>query len=293
MLWYPPVPLHKEEGCRPFFIVGPARSGTTLLRRILQASPEIHIPPEMKTLGRAISFFRRNRNMRWEHLVHNVVALFEFHPDADALGISLRPLAQRLVDAPPEKRSLAHILDSFYRYHGGQNGETFERWGDKTPGNVRYLDRIRAVFPDAKYLCMIRDGVDAVASSLLAGIKKEVADAAMQWRADIRAARSFARRHPADCREVCYEKLVTDPGAAIKEVYEFLQVGFSPEMIESRDHVDAMTDLSVFEHHAKAGEPITTESIGKGRRGLPPEDRAVVQRLAGDMLRALGYEPAV
>ena len=293
MLCYAPCPLHGEEACRPFFVVGAARSGATLLRRILQASPEVHIPPEVKTLGRAISFFRRNRNMRWEHLVYNVIALFEFHPEADALGVSLRPLAQRLVGAPPEMRSLAFILDSFYRFHGDQKGETFTRWGDKTPGNVRYMDRIRAVFPDAKFVCMIRDGVDAISSSLEAGIRKEVANATKKWLDDVRKMRSCVRRRPRICFSVRYEDLVSNPQAMVQGVCEFLDIGFSPEMVERLDHVDAMSDLGAFEHHSNAGKPISTASIGKGRRAVSAEDRAIIQRLAGSELQALGYEPAV
>ena len=48
------VPLNRDEGYRPFFIVGSGRSGNTLMRRVLQTSPELHIPPETFVLGDCI-----------------------------------------------------------------------------------------------------------------------------------------------------------------------------------------------------------------------------------------------
>jgi hypothetical protein len=129
-------PLNRKEAIRPFFIIGSGRSGNTLLRRILYAHPELHIPPETYILGRTIKLFLENRNMRWTDLVYLVLSQFEYYPEFVTFEITLRPLVQRLVVAPKDVRSLAFILDSFYRYHAETKSIHCKRWGDKTPMNT-------------------------------------------------------------------------------------------------------------------------------------------------------------
>src|SRR5438876_7266314 len=69
-------PLHRNEGFRPFFIVGAPRSGNTLLRRFLTSHPDLSIPPETYVLGSCIKVFRANRHLSWELLVELMLARF-------------------------------------------------------------------------------------------------------------------------------------------------------------------------------------------------------------------------
>lgn len=286
-------PLHRSEGYQPFFVVGSGRCGSTLLRRILQVSPEVHIPPESYVLGRVINLFLRNRDRPWSMLVHTALSQFEFHPDFDVFGISLRRLAHRLADVPPGRRSLALILDSLYRYHGETTEEVFERWGDKTPINVYWLDRIRGVFPDAQFIHLVRDGVDVARSmSLKSGRDADLAYAATRWKTSLRAVETFRRRHEIRCCEVRYEKLVTNPMAVVERICGFLDISFRRSMIESLHHAKTMRDVATYGHHRRVSMPIDTESIGKGRRELGQAQRMELQKLIGPELERWGYDPA-
>ncbi len=100
-------PLCAGERFAPFFIVGSGRCGTTLLRRILAAGGQVHIPPETYKVGPAVRFFRRNRDRAWSFLVRGVLSMFEYHPMFERWKISLRPLAAELGELPPGRRSLA------------------------------------------------------------------------------------------------------------------------------------------------------------------------------------------
>jgi protein-tyrosine sulfotransferase len=287
-------PLHRGESYRPFFIVGPGRCGTTLLRRILAASPEIHIPPESYMVGRAVDLFRRYRTMmHWDEIVRMVLALFEFHRQFDRYRVSLRPLVLRLVDAPPGSRSLALILDGFYRYHGEQTGQEFVRWGDKTPLYSYSQEKILAVFPDARFVHLVRDGADVALSMLKAQIRPnmDVERAAVRYKITVAALLRFARRHPAVCHRVRYEDLVADAAGTVEALCRFLDVAFDPAMIESTQHRRQMADLETFDHHRNVFKPITTASIGGGRRELSAEQKARLQELIGPELRLLGYDP--
>ncbi len=176
-----PWPLHGRERFRPVFIIGSGRSGNTLLRRILQAGSDLHIPPETFVLGRAIRLFLRNRHMPWNYLVRLVMGLFEFHREFDKFEVVLRPLVQKLAEAPQESRNLASMLNAFYQYHGRETEQTFVRWGDKTPYNTFSLDLILRVFPDARFVHMLRDGADVVQSFVEAGLQADLEAAAERW----------------------------------------------------------------------------------------------------------------
>ncbi|UCE86684.1 MAG: sulfotransferase [Deltaproteobacteria bacterium] len=285
-------PLERGEDVRPFFIVGSGRSGSTLLRRILQASPQLHVPPEMVALSEAIRVYQRRRALPWRRLVRTTLAAFERDAGFAAFGVPLGPLAERLSGAPAQTRSLAAILDGLYRFHGEQTRQRFERWGDKTPVNAFHLRSIRDVFPRAQIVHVLRDGVDAAYSYVQAGLQPDLQRAALRWRDSVAAVRAFARDHVGMCCEVRYEALVADPAAVVQRLCAVLGVGFDPAMLDARAHVAEMGDVAALAHHAAVRRPIRADSIGRGRRSLGARERALLARWIGPELSACGYAPA-
>lgn len=287
-------PLNRGESYRPFFIIGSPRSGNTLLRRILYAHPDLHIPPETYVLGKTIRLFRQYRTMNWNNLVYFILAQFEFHPEFETFELSsLRPLARRLLQAPEKSRSLAFILDSLYRYHAESKGIQCQRWGDKTPLNTLALERIYAVFPDAQFIHIIRDGVDVVSSLLEARVSTtDIDSAAKRWATSVKAAGQFMQRHPAICLEMRYEELVKQPSPVVSRICEFLKVEYYPEMLDSYEVAQDMGDVPLREHHAAVGQPLSVGNIGKGRQRLSAVQKQCLQELIGRELIQLGYEPA-
>src|SRR5258708_7019695 len=61
-------PLHGAERHRPFFIVGSGRCGSTLLRAMLEAHPDVHVPPESR-LGPVLGDYRRYSRLPWNALL--------------------------------------------------------------------------------------------------------------------------------------------------------------------------------------------------------------------------------
>jgi len=287
-------PINRGESFQPFFIVGSGRSGNTLLRRILYAHPDVHIPPETFVLGDTVRLFRQYRNMNWPNLVYFVLAQFEFYPEFETFEVSLRPLAQQLLHAPESSRSLAFILDSLYRYHAEKRGKgtTCKRWGDKTPLNTLVLERIFSVFPDAQFIHMVRDGVDVVASYLEANLYSNIESAAQRWTDSVRAANEFARHHPDNCLELRYETLARDTATTASKVCGFLNIEYNSGMIESHEFVERMGDVAMRQHHSTVGQPIVSNRIGRGRQRFSDEEREQLQEIMGLELARLGYEPA-
>lgn len=287
-------PFHRNEPFRPFFIVGSGRCGTTLLRRMLQVSPRIHICPESYVLGQAINLFRKYAHvLNWREMVHLILARYAYRQGAYALNIPLRDLANRLVDIPKEKRSLALIIDSFYRYYGDRMGQTFERWGEKSTTNTFHVPRIFRVFPNAQFIHLLRDGLDVAHSFVQVGLQPDVESAARRWQWTVRLVRRFARAHPEITLELRYEDLVQRPADVLRTTCQFLDIEFDPAMIEATEHTASMGDVPFHRHHANVMKPVFTGSIGKGRRALTSEQKQRLQEMIGPLLEETGYEPAI
>ncbi len=287
------LPLHRDEGFAPFFVVGSGRSGNTLLRRLLEAGGQVHIPPETYVLGPTINLFKQFGTMQWLDLVHLIYSRFEFHRHFEVFGVSLRPLVLQMINADAGEQSLALLLDRFFRFHGQQTGQTGQRWGDKTPLNSFYLDAIDSVFPDARYIHMVRDGVDVVQSYLAAGLQTTLEDAALRWTQSIDAVQSFSATGKDRYLEIHYESLVTDPQKQLKSACEFLGLSYNPHMIDSNVYAKKNDDVAVFSHHENVRHPVNADSIGKGRRLLNQKQKSRLQELIGGQLERQGYQPAI
>ena len=282
--------LRGAENYDPFFIVGSGRSGNTLLRRILCSNSQVHIPPELHNLGRATNVFCRYRKMPWLDIVQIVLSQFEFQPTFEPFGVNLRPLAVKLSDAPSKSRNLAYILDQFYRYHAKEMGIACSRWGDKTTLNSFHLNRIKAVFPDARFVHMIRDGGDVIPSYVEAGFYPDIESAARRWLASVRAVSRFAECNLDTCLEVRYERLVQEPEETVSRVCEFLGITYDDAMLAPDESVlEKMGDTSS-KYHEGVHYPISVASLGKGRSRLRSGERQKLGSLLNEQLKSLGYE---
>jgi len=281
-------PLHCDEDIEPCFIIGSGRSGTTLLRRMLVASEQIHIPPETYVLSQVIDYYRRNAHQDWTTLVQHCMALFELHPEFDTFQITLRPLLPRIYALPKHQRSLAKILDMFYRYHAEQTGVSCERWGDKTPINTFALDDIYAVFPKAKFIHLLRDGVDVVHSCMQRGLIPKLEDAAQRWRQALLAVERFQSLHEEACLELRYETLVQEPERVLLELSGHLQICYKKSMVYNKQAASHWGDAN-YAHYASTLEKVNHKHIGQGRALLSVVELQKLQSVIGYDLQRVGY----
>ena len=286
-------PENRNENISPFFIIGSGRSGNTLLRRVLFHHSRLHIPPETYVLGHIIELYNLNKNMAWKDIVYLVFAQFEYHPEFETFNISLRPLVKELVETPQHKRSLAHILDRFYHYHAAQHNIECKRWGDKTPLNTFFLNRIISVFPKAQFIHILRDGCDVAASYCKAGIYNDISAAGMRWVNSVKAARKFMRSHPKQCMEIRYEEFVSHPEKTVRGVCAFLNVGYEPGMLNTNDSLNDMGDVTMRTHHEKVTKDISSDSVGAGRGKLTVDQKKQLNPIMTKLLKKLGYDSCV
>ncbi len=267
----------------PLFVLGVSRSGTTLLRVVLDRSPGIAIPDE--------SFFipllaRRHRGVvNRDRFLDDLSRL----PTLSAWGLRLDDIAWRM---RPDMRVGQAVAAIFETYAANQGKP---RWGDKTPMYMRHLRVLERLFPDAQFVHLIRDGRDAALSFLRmpAGTYTRtwahpdtVAEFACLWRLEVANARALGERVGSSrYLEVRYEELIDRPEAVIRGICEFASLPYEQAMLEYA----AAVDVSDKPHQQRLLQPLTP-GVRDWRTQMDTDDLAAFEAIAGDLLAELGYE---
>lgn len=277
-------------GHAPIFVVGAPRSGTTLLTRILDAHPAIALTDE-------IIFFDIILKARAEvpalDSAERIDRLFELMPAMDhvrywrGMEATLAETRRRLLAAPRPSYALLFLL--LMQVHAEQKGA--RRFGDKTPWNVRHLERIVGIFPDARIIHLVRDPRANVASRRrLPDTSQDVLSNAVKWRLDVLAARRFAEgplATPARFHELRYEDLVQEPEARVRAICAFIGEPFAPEMLAF--HTDH--DVMFKDQPWKEGvfRPVNTGSLEQWRKALSPAQARLIELVCAREMARHGY----
>jgi hypothetical protein len=267
----------------PLFVLGVRRSGTTLLRVILDRSPGLAIPDETFFVPQIA---HRNRShVDPERLLDDLRRV----PRIATWGVSAEDLASRLRPGMSTGEALDAVFGAYAEKHGKP------RWGDKTPLYMQHLDLLDGLFPEAQYVHLVRDGRDTALAflDLPAGVTKRAwghprsaTGFACEWRTQVESARQLGRRlDPTRFLEVRYEDLVADPDATVERVCAFAAIPFEPTMLEYSSAVD----VSGKPHLQRLLEPPTT-GVRDWRSQMSREDVLAFEAIAGDVLAELGYE---
>jgi len=154
------------------------------------------------------------------------------------------------------------------------------------------MEQILDVFPKARFIHLLRDGVDVVHS--WSGIEKyagEVVAPAHRWRSAVTQALDFRANHPNRFLEIRYEDLCEDPETALRRICSFIDLSYQEDMLTRADHYGEMTTAQSVDHYENAFKSITTESIGKGHENLSTDQKQAIAPLLDAKLKELGYPP--
>jgi sulfotransferase family protein len=263
------------------FIVGVSRSGTTSLRRALDAHPELAIPPETHFVPELIETCQTSRAGPDE-----VVGLLAGEPHWPLFGVDAGAVRALLPASGRVKPRAA--LRAFYGAYADSRHRS--RWGDETPGYLHWMRLIAAALPEARFVHVIRDVRDVALSMIEAGqIRPDAVDsAARQWAAQVGRARVDAARVD-HCLEIRYEDLALEPEPTLRRVAEFLELVWDPAVVEAGPaRRDASS--SAPSRTAPGTRPVLAEPPERWRSEMGPEDRRACEAAAGDLLAQLGYE---
>jgi len=250
-------PAHQNA---PFFMLGCVRSGTTMLRDALRMHPHLASPEETH-------FFRWGEPYGTEAmsraLSNNVV--LKKHREID--GITEAEFAELLKECTSRAELYARYMALYVKRK--KPGAT--RWFDKTPQNVYGALLAAASMPRSKFVHIVREPTNVVASLRIGRIVKveNLTGACNYWNEAVQIVGGLKRAYPARVYELRYEDFVAQPAAQMKLLLDFIGEPFDPKWFAS----------------------LSTRQVDHQDEGvLSADELAVVRRLCGQGRRRYGYE---
>jgi hypothetical protein len=269
----------------PVFVLCMGRSGSTLLRFLLDAHPDLACPPETSLPA----------------MCGQLAVVWSLIEGA--------PLSANRGDTPPEVPDAAvagirHTVDEMTGSYLARRGK--KRFCDKSLGSATFADLLVRVFPGARFLCLYRHPMDMIRSGLDAcpwGLNGYGFDAyiggspgnavmalARYWLDNATKIAAVESQHPDRCHRVRYEDLVTAPDETAHGIFTFLGVRPVPGIAESCFSAER-EQFGPADHKIWATSKVNADSVGRGESipvGLiPPPIVAGINDLVGQ----LGYLP--
>lgn len=249
----------------PIFIGGEGRSGTTLMRAIINSHPNIICGSETHcfTNDSLKEYYRQCKEGYRARIA-------EFDPD------------------PEHKINL--MFQSMFNNFFGEYAKTHNkaRWADKTPYNIKSIDFYLDVFEgNIKFIHMIRDGRDVALSMLgMTWGPQTVEDAANSWKDIILESRKHVGKPY--FIEIKYEDLIRSPAETVKRVCHLLGERYYPKMLDesSRDVESGRSESS----YSQIVRPLYGSSVYRWKKEMDNSQLKSFMSIAGDVIVDLGYD---
>ncbi len=255
---------------RPIIIAGAPRTGTTLLRTILDNHPEIWIGPE---------------NGVFQEGGSNIDGMMA------CTGLSRKDIYKLLRRSACLGEYIERMMQMGLAKHGKK------RWGIKSPSLVFNLDQVFRYFPRAQFIHVLRDGRDVICSlrshpkyRVVDGVREETGitnpwehcvarwrdstTAGLKWRSDSRYC------------EVKYEDLTQEPAQIIGSILAWLGHNFCDSML---DFYRKDTNEGIDSPHPGVKLPVYTGAMGRWRQDLPDEALGLLTNTDYQLLADCGY----
>jgi len=273
--------MEKFEG--PFFVIGMPRSGTKLLRDLLNRHPQISIP-EVET-----GFFPALVKKYGKEFDFNAVQREElfldffktpFYWDVKQIGFSIN------ADFIQKQKTVTN-WDEFGRlilgFFGPKSGKENIIIGDKTPYYVNHLSLLKSIWPSAKFIHIIRDPRD-ISISVKNIWNKNMFRAAYIWKNTLGKTTFFKELYEDDYIEIKYESLISEVESVMRELSSFLMITFHPSMCTLSKPAENYGD-------AKGKNIVVTNNKQKFLQVLSKSEIKALEELTYSEMIRLKYQP--
>ncbi len=271
---------------KPIFIISSPRSGSTLMRLILDAHPNIAVPPPSWLYEIIFPYLYSYGDLSQEN---NFIALAEDVLETPMIKKWETGFTQASLVDLCRNNSFKAIYDVLHEWHAKK--ENKPRWGEKNPRDSFWVNEIKADYPDAQFLHILRDGRDvAIDLCSTPGMRPHsLYSAALLWNHFVKSIReNTASLSKEDYYEVGYEKLCAQPEKELVKICNFLGEDYDSAMLNHHDR-DGAKKWSGIKAHEKAGRPITTDFCEMYKNRLPENDIGYLNGAIGQMLETCGY----
>lgn len=274
----------------PVFILGTERSGSNLLRLILNSHSHIAVPhpPHIVKYFAPLEplYGDLSKDAAFRRLVDDVLRLLDTHIYAWEIPIDVEAIVRTA-----QPRNAFGIYVALYDQYKAHHGKP--RWGCKSTFMIDHVEEILARFPGAKLLFLVRDPRDVAVSS-----RKSVFSTfhpwytAQLWRDQQDAGIRWLDQLPGTTIQLLhYERLVGDPEGQTRRICDFLEEPFEPGMLRFFETDEARKSASLSESWSNTGRPVSAASVEQWKKGLTDRERLLVEYVARRPMERLGYTP--
>lgn len=271
------------------FVVGCPRSGTNLLRTMLDRHPQLALAFDTHFIPRVIELVSETGDPPLTPaLVDKVIGYHRFS------RLDVSEAAAR--EAANGASTYGQFVSALYGEYGQQRGKPLV--GEKTPDYVLSLPRLHELFPWARFVHLIRDGRDVALSMLnwardgrgpsrsALWPKQPLAVCALWWERRVRTGRRDAKALDAEYHEARYEEIVSNPREVLQGIMDFLRLPFAEEMLISGQE-EMSSDVRFVPRQSRLAP---TPGLRNWRAQMKEEDAELFEAIAGGLLSELGYE---
>ncbi len=278
---------YAESSVAPFFIVGSSRSGSTLLRLMLASHSRISIPSETWYLTALVDEFPFDRQLQ-ENEIGKAISVMTNHYTWPDMGLDAAEMRCRVANLSGVR--LRDLVEIVYRWHMEVEGKS--RWGDKTPAYIEIVPPLAAMFGDAKFIHLIRDGRDVAKSFQRQGWHGPwMHGYTREW---LRAVELDMKLSKTALNErilrVLYEDLVLHPEPTLRRICAFIDERFEDQMLLWHAKVDNAIPVREKRFHSGLGRHMNPSDVSRWKREMTSREIFVAEALIGAQLSHFGYE---
>lgn len=273
----------------PIFIIGTERSGTNLLRLILNSHSNIaipHPPHIMKNFSRLEPLYGDlSQDVNFKKLINDVVTTVDLHPYPWEIKVD----RDRIFRAAGE-RNLINIFFAVYNQYLESTRKA--RWGCKSTFMIYHVALIRHYYPGARFIYMVRDGRDVAVSA-----KKTIFNhfsvyySAQLWKKEQQLGIYWLHRLSKDSIfPVKYEELLRDPQSMVRSLCDFLNEPYEEGMLQFFDTAESKKSGSLSAAWENTANPIMKDNFGKFKAELKQREIDLFEAIAAPELDYFSYE---
>jgi hypothetical protein len=284
------------------FIIGRGRSGTSLLQTIFDANPGVITANESLFILHLRQKYQSVNIWGTEKINEFITDLYKDKTFAYLWGIDKEVLKNKISAYPSTELSFAVLCKLVYLTVSSPfPKDAIELIVDKNPKHSFFINELKSIFPEAKFIHLIRDYRDNIISCRKTFKIRDVASLAQRWKRQNMHIEARKGANKAIFYTLQYEQLVQQPEKYVNELCTFTNITFSQSMFDFHKTTskiyskeapvnEVMTDI-VQKIHRNLLNPINSNQVNKWKNELSNAEIEIIDYVTGSYAKKYGYLP--